>query len=60
MLIQQLRKLERDGLVHRQVYSQVPPKVEYSSIDYAESFKPVLEVFCNWGEKHLKKIPDNS
>ena len=58
MLIQQLRDLEKDGLVHRHVYPQVPPKVEYSFTDYGRSLEPVLEVLCNWGEQHLAKFPD--
>lgn len=58
MLIQQLRELEKDGLVHRHVYPQVPPKVEYSFTDYGRSLEPVLEVLCHWGEQHLAKFPD--
>ena len=58
MLIQQLRELEKDGLVHRYVYSQVPPKVEYCFTDYAESLIPVLQVLCGWGEKHLERFSE--
>lgn len=53
MLIQQLRELEKDGIVSRKVHSKVPPKVEYSFTEYGRSLKPVLQVLCNWGEKHL-------
>ena len=60
MLIQQLRELEKDGLVYRHVYPQVPPKVEYSFTDYAESLKPVLQVLCHWGEQHIAKFGDRS
>lgn len=55
MLIQQLRELEKDRIVNRQVYSDVPPKVEYSFTDYGRSLEPVLQVLCNWGEEHLKR-----
>jgi DNA-binding HxlR family transcriptional regulator len=55
MLIQQLRELERDGIVSRKVYSEVPPKVEYSFTEYGLSLKPVLETLCKWGEDHLKR-----
>ena len=58
MLIQQLRELEKDGLVHRNVDPQVPPKVEYSFSDYGRSLEPVLEVLCNWGEQHLARFTD--
>lgn len=56
MLIQQLRELEKDGIVSRNVYSGVPPKVEYSFTEYGFTLKPVLQVLCNWGENHLKRV----
>jgi DNA-binding HxlR family transcriptional regulator len=56
MLIQQLRELEKDKVVDRHVYPEVPPKVEYSFTDYGKSLKPVLQVLCNWGEEHLNRI----
>ena len=52
MLTQQLRELERDGIVHRRVYAQVPPKVEYSLTRYGDSLRPLLEMMCKWGTKH--------
>lgn len=42
MLISQLRELEADAIVHRHVYPNVPPKVEYSFTDYGRSLEPVL------------------
>jgi DNA-binding HxlR family transcriptional regulator len=60
MLTQQLRELEKDGLVHRHVYPQVPPKVEYSFTDYGKSLEPILQVLCHWGEQHLQKLPDKN
>ncbi len=56
MLIQQLRELEKDEIVNRKVYSDVPPKVEYSFTDYGRSLEPALKVLCEWGEEHLKRI----
>lgn len=50
MLTQQLREMEADGLIHRQVYAQVPPKVEYSLTSLGESLKPVLEAMHDWGK----------
>ncbi|MBW4629271.1 MAG: winged helix-turn-helix transcriptional regulator [Brasilonema octagenarum HA4186-MV1] len=55
MLIQQLRELEKDKIVNRHVYSDVPPKVEYSFTDYGRSLEAVLQVLCHWGEEHLKR-----
>jgi DNA-binding HxlR family transcriptional regulator len=61
MLIQQLRELEGDGLVRRTVFSEVPPKVEYSFTEYGRSLEPVLQTLCNWGEQHLKRLePDKT
>lgn len=52
MLTHQLRELERDGVIHRQVYAQVPPKVEYSLTDTGRSLKPVLEAMHQWALRH--------
>ncbi len=49
VLTQQLRELERDGVVHREVFAQVPPKVEYSLTPLGESLKPVIGAMCEWG-----------
>ncbi len=56
VLIQQLRDLEKDGIVHRHDYAEMPPKVDYAFTEYGQSLKPVLRMLCNWGEEHLKKI----
>ncbi len=51
-LSSQLKELEADGLVKRKEYPQVPPMVEYSLTDKAESLLPVLEGLCEWGLKN--------
>lgn len=48
MLTQQLRELEADGLVHREVYPQVPPKVEYSLTAKGNTIIPILNRMCEW------------
>ncbi|WP_342753231.1 winged helix-turn-helix transcriptional regulator [Shouchella clausii] len=53
-LSSQLKELEADGLVKREEYPQVPPKVEYSLTGKAESLLPVLEGLCEWGVANQK------
>ena len=50
MLTQQLREMERDGLVHREIYPQVPPKVEYSLTPLGESLRSVVDAMSHWGK----------
>ena len=52
MLTKQLRELEQYGLVHREVYPEVPPKVEYSLMDTGRSLEPILLALREWGIKH--------
>lgn len=54
MLSEQLKELEKDGLVLRKEYPQVPPKVEYSLTDTGKSLMPLLDGLCNWGVEHLE------
>lgn len=49
MLAQQLRELERDAVISRRVYAQVPPKVEYSLTERGRSLRPVIDAMCRWG-----------
>lgn len=64
MLTQQLRELEKDGLINRKVYPQVPPKVEYSLTEMGETIVPILYEIYKWGigysrESGLKLDIDN-
>ncbi len=52
-LTKQLRELERDGFLHREVYGEVPPRVEYSLTELGTSFAPVLEQMLQWSAAHL-------
>ncbi|MFD1885496.1 winged helix-turn-helix transcriptional regulator [Paenibacillus wenxiniae] len=54
VLIQQLRELERDGLVERKVYEQMPPRVEYSLTPYGVTAIQIVEVMCAWGTANIK------
>lgn len=54
MLSNQLKELEKDGIVHREEYPQIPPKVEYSLTEMGKSMMPILSAFCKWGKEHMK------
>jgi len=56
MLTQQLREMEEDGIIHRQVYPEIPPKVEYSLTPLGENLKPILDAMHEWGKQHLTQI----
>ncbi|WP_289175322.1 helix-turn-helix domain-containing protein [uncultured Parasutterella sp.] len=60
MLTQQLRELEQDGLVLRQVYAIVPPKVEYSLTTKGKSLEPVLQALCSWGKTCLNNAAESA
>ena len=49
-----LKELEADGLVHREEYHQIPPKVEYSLTERGRSLIPILDQMCAWGEEHRR------
>jgi DNA-binding HxlR family transcriptional regulator len=52
MLTQHLRELERDGIVNRKVYAEVPARVEYSLTRHGDSLKPILKLMSAWGNRH--------
>jgi DNA-binding HxlR family transcriptional regulator len=55
MLIQQLRELEADGIVHREVFPEVPPRVAYSLTPWGAALDRALGPLADWGEKHEKR-----
>jgi DNA-binding HxlR family transcriptional regulator len=55
MLTKQLRELERDGMIDRKVFRQVPPRVDYSLTKEGKSIVPILEDLCEWGKRRMMK-----
>ena len=56
VLTAQLRDMEENGLVHREVYAEVPPRVEYSLTELGRSLKPILDSMWSWGEGYKKQL----
>jgi DNA-binding HxlR family transcriptional regulator len=56
ILTQQLRQLEKSGLVHREVFAQVPPKVEYSLTELGKTLIPIIDVLGQWASVHATQI----
>ncbi|WP_226655610.1 winged helix-turn-helix transcriptional regulator [Pseudalkalibacillus hwajinpoensis] len=56
MLTLQLRELESDGIVNREVYPVVPPKVEYSLTEFGETLEPIVVLMRDWGMENLEKV----
>ncbi|MGW7075612.1 winged helix-turn-helix transcriptional regulator [Streptomyces sp. NPDC054871] len=56
MLTLQLREMENSGLVHREVFHQVPPKVEYSLTEFGQSLNTAMMPLGEWGEEHMRRI----
>lgn len=54
MLAQQLRELERDGIVLRKLYPQVPPKVEYSLTPAGKTLRPIVVAMCQWTPRRCR------
>ena len=56
VLTAQLRDMENSGLLHRTVYAEVPPRVEYSLTQLGESLKPILDAMWDWGEGYRSSM----
>ena len=56
MLSQTLKNLEQSHLVHREVYPEVPPRVEYSLTDTGKSLMPALTALITWGKEHFGEV----
>ncbi|MGB0733241.1 MAG: winged helix-turn-helix transcriptional regulator [Pontibacterium sp.] len=55
MLTKQLRELEASGIVHREIYQEIPPKVEYSITEFGQTLVPILESLYDWGASYIQQ-----
>ena len=58
VLVQQLRELQEHGLVAREVFAEMPPRVEYSVTELGRSLKPLLRALCEWGQRHAAQADE--
>ena len=56
VLTDHLRSLENDGLIEREVFAEVPPRVEYSLSPLGQSLKPILDAMYDWGTNYKKSV----
>ena len=59
MLTQHLRQLERDGIVARKIFNEMPMRVEYSLTKYGRTLRPLMRVLSDWGSKHEAYVARN-
>lgn len=58
MLTRYLRELEQHGVVHRKIYAEVPPRVEYTLTPLGQTLKPVMDMLLDWGMMYLGNHPE--
>jgi len=58
MLTKQLRELEADGILHREIFPEIPPRVEYSFTDFGKTLFPVIDSMSQWGLSHMPQAPN--
>lgn len=58
VLVQQLREMERHGVVQRRVFAEVPPRVVYRATKLGLSLRPLLSSLCDWGRRHADELAE--
>lgn len=56
VLVQSLRELEEHGVVHREIFAEVPPRVVYTATKLGMSLRPIVRALCDWGKKHAVEL----
>ena len=59
MLTKELKELVKDGIVQRELFPEVPPRVEYSLTPYGETVLPIMDTLCAWGQMHVERMAAN-
>jgi DNA-binding HxlR family transcriptional regulator len=59
MLTTQLRELENDGIIEREIYPEIPPRVEYSLTERGKSLLPIIVMMKVWGDEHILKVSEH-
>ncbi len=60
MLTAQLRELERDGIIDRIIYPEIPPRVEYTLTEKGKSLLPIINLMKEWGNENILNVKDES
>lgn len=58
MLSNQLKELLADGIIHKEVYKEIPPKVEYSLTDFGKTLIPIMDLLFAWGQENRPSLTD--
>ncbi|WP_164015060.1 winged helix-turn-helix transcriptional regulator [Pyxidicoccus trucidator] len=56
VLVQSLRELEEHGIVHREIFAEVPPRVVYTATKLGMSLHPIVKSLCDWGKRHADEL----
>lgn len=56
VLVQTLRELEEHGIVHREIFAEVPPRVVYTATKLGMSLQPIVKSLCDWGKRHADAL----
>ncbi|WP_420627280.1 winged helix-turn-helix transcriptional regulator [Candidatus Leptofilum sp.] len=59
MLTKDLKELVEDGIVSREIFPEVPPRVEYSLTAYGQTVMPIIDMLCGWGQAHVDRMVTN-
>lgn len=60
VLTLQLRELEEDGVIHRKIYAEIPPRVEYSLTDFGRTLEPIILLMRDWGNEYQRNIQNGN